>query len=127
MRKHILLALSALMMLVLLPQKAQANDYLEQQKHYTVTSIGDGVLRFYIPVWVYGRANDYYLWGSTNFTGSHDSYLWYQMAEGSDQSVHRIASVAGVQRGLNTSTDDIGEGYMCVHAGSGIIRSTYDG
>ena len=106
---------------------AQANDYLEQQKHYTVMSMGEGVLRFYIPVWVYGRANDYYLWGSTNFDGNHDSYLWYQMAEGSDQSIHRIASVAGVQRGLNTSTDDIGEGYMCVHSGSGIIRSTYDG
>ena len=105
----------------------QANDYLEQQKHYTVMSMGEGVLRFYIPVWVYGRANDYYLWGSTNFNGNHDSYLWYQMAEGSDQSIHRIASVAGVQRGLNTSTDDIGEGYMYVHVGSGIIRSTYDG
>lgn len=58
---------------------AQANDYLEQQKHYTVTSMGDGVLRFYIPVWVYGRANDYYLWGSSNFTWSHDSYLWYRL------------------------------------------------
>ena len=110
-----------------LAMTVQANDYLEQQKHYTVMSMGEGVLRFYIPVWVYGRANDYYLWGSTNFNGNHDSYLWYQMAEGSDQSIHRIASVAGVQRGLNTSTDDIGEGYMCVHSGSGIIRSTYDG
>ena len=105
----------------------QANDYLEQQKHYTVMSMGEGVLRFCIPVWVYGRANDYYLWGSSNFTWSHDSYVWYQMTEGSDQSVHRIASVAGVQRGKNTSTDDEGEGYMYVHSGSAIIRSTYDG
>ena len=113
--------------LLAMTTSVQANDYLEQQKHYTVMSMGEGVLRFYIPVWVYGRANDYYLWGSSNFTWSHDSYLWYQMAEGSDQSVHRIASVAGVQRGLNTSTDDIGEGYMYVHAGSAIIRSTYDG
>lgn len=32
-----------------------------------------------------------------------------------------------MQRGLNTSTDDEGEGYMYVHAGSAIIRSTYDG
>lgn len=114
-------------LLLLVTANVQANDYLEQQKHYTVMSMGDGVLRFYIPVWVYGRANDYYLWGSTNFNGSHDSYLWYQMTEGSDHSVHRIASVAGVQRGLNTATDDIGEGYMCVHAGSAIVRSTYDG
>ncbi len=117
----------ALLCLLAVTTSVQANDYLEQQKHYTVMSMGDGVLRFYIPVWVYGRANDYYLWGSSNFTWSHDSYLWYQMAEGSDQSVHRIASVAGVQRGLNTSTDNEGEGYMYVHAGSAIIRSTYDG
>ena len=113
--------------LLAMTTSVQANDYLEQQKHYTVMSMGEGVLRFYIPVWVYGRANDYYLWGSTNFDGNHDSYLWYKLTEGSDQSVHRIASVAGVQRGLNTSTDDEGEGYMYVHAGSGIVRSTYDG
>ena len=55
---------------------AKANDYLEQQSHYTVMSMGEGVLRFYIPVWVYGSANDYYLWGSDNFNGSHDSYVW---------------------------------------------------
>lgn len=120
-------ALAVLVLVCLLPQQAQANDYLEQQKHYTVMSMGEGVLRFYIPVWVYGRANDYYLWGSDNFNWSHDSYVWYQMTEGSDQNVHRIASVAGVQRGKNTSTDDEGEGYMYVHAGSAIIRSTYDG
>ncbi|MBQ4394089.1 MAG: hypothetical protein II825_02145 [Paludibacteraceae bacterium] len=124
MKNRLLITLLCVMSLAM---TVQANDYLEQQKHYTVMSMGEGVLRFYIPVWVYGRANDYYLWGSTNFNGNHDSYLWYQMAEGSDQSIHRIASVAGVQRGLNTSTDDIGEGYMCVHSGSGIIRSTYDG
>ena len=116
-----------LLLLSLSLTSVRANDYLEQQSHYTVMSMGEGVLRFYIPVWVYGSANDYYLWGSDNFNGSHDSYVWYQMTEGSDQNVHRIASVAGVQRGQNTATHDIGEGYMYVHSGSAIIRSTYDG
>ncbi len=105
----------------------RANDYLEQQNHYTVISMGEGVLRFYIPIWVYGSWNDYYLWGSTNFTGNHDSYVWYQMTEGSDQSRHRIASVAAVQKGKNESSEDVGEGYMYVHEGSCIVRSTYDG
>ncbi len=117
----------ALLWLLAVATGVQANDYLEQKQHYTVMSMGDGVLRFYIPVWVYGRANDYYLWGSYSFTGSHDSYVWYKMTEGSDQSVHRIASVAGVQRGLNTSSEEIGEGYIYIHEGSGIVRSTYNG
>lgn len=127
MNKRILLALCALMMMALMPKQVQANDYLEQSGHYTVTSMGEGVLRFYIPVWVYGRANDYYLWGSDAFNWSHDSYVWYKMTEGDDQNVHRIASVAGVRQGKNTSTEDQGEGYMYVHEGSAIIRSAYDG
>mgnify|MGYP006908914048 CR=1 FL=1 len=38
--------------LLAMTTSVQANDYLEQQKHYTVMSIGEGALRFYIPVWV---------------------------------------------------------------------------
>ena len=56
MNKRILLALCALMMMALMPKQVQANDYLEQSRHYTVMSIGNGVLRFTIPIWVYDRA-----------------------------------------------------------------------
>ena len=45
--------------LLLMPNRAQANDYLEHQEHYTVMNMGNGVYRFTIPIWVYGRANDY--------------------------------------------------------------------
>ena len=38
----------------------QANDYLEHREHYTVMNMGNGVYRFTIPIWVYGRVNNYY-------------------------------------------------------------------
>ena len=42
-----------LVCLLALTTTVQANDYLEQQGHYTVMSMGNGVYRFYIPIWVY--------------------------------------------------------------------------
>ena len=66
----------------------QANDYLEQKEHYTVMNVGNGVYRFYIPIWVYGRANDYYLDSYNARNGQYDSYIWYfalHQPEGCDQ------------------------------------------
>ncbi|MEE3334721.1 MAG: hypothetical protein VZR54_10770, partial [Ruminococcus sp.] len=39
----------------------QANDYLEVQRHYQVYSNGRNSIHFKIPVWAYGRINDYHL------------------------------------------------------------------
>ena len=46
---------------VLMPQQVQANDYLEVQRHYQVYSNGRNSIHFKIPVWAYGRINDYHL------------------------------------------------------------------
>lgn len=46
---------------VLSPQQVQANDYLEVQRHYQVYSNGRNSIHFKIPVWAYGRVNDYHL------------------------------------------------------------------
>lgn len=40
---------------------AQANDYLEKKKHYMVYSAGMDKIHFKVPVWSYGRYNNYYL------------------------------------------------------------------
>ena len=61
-----------LMLLILLAgtMSVQANDYLEHSEHYTVMNMGNGVYRFYIPIWVYGRWNNYYLTSNTSATAS---------------------------------------------------------
>ena len=90
----------------------QANDYLEQQKHYTVMSMGNGVLRFTIPIWVYGAVNDYYLEGDNNFSSNDDSYIWYSTSANAGRggsSVHRIASVSARRYGTNDSESDEGQ------------------
>ncbi len=109
-----------------------ANDYLEQQKHYTVMSMGNGVLRYTIPVWVYGAANDYYLWGSDASDDNNDSYLFWSehnYAGRGGADVHRFVSVRGVRNGRNDGDNPDGEGYIKVHPGGGtiIVTSAYDG
>ena len=108
----------------------QANDYLEQERHYTVMSMGNGVLRFYVPIWVYGRANDYYLEGRNDFSSTEDSYIWYSTSPNASRgssSVHRIASVSAVRYGKNDQDGSEGQGYIYIHEGSAIIQSTYNG
>ncbi len=109
-----------------------ANDYLEKQNHYTVMSMGNGVLRYTIPVWVYGAANDYYLWGSDASDDNNDSYLFWSehnYAGRGGADVHRFVSVRGVRNGRNDGDNPDGEGYIKVHPGGGtiIVTSAYDG
>ena len=116
--------------LLLLPLRARANDYLEQSGHYTVMSLGQGVLRFTIPVWVYGSVNDYYLYCSNGANDQNDSYLWYSSSNSANRggsNVHRFVSVRGERYGKNDSSSSEGEGYIRVHEGSVIIQSMYDG
>ena len=124
------LLILALCSLFLIVNKAEANDYLEQQKHYTVMSMGNGVLRFTIPIWVYGAVNDYYLEGNNNFSSNDDSYIWYSTSANAGRggsSVHRIASVSARRYGTNDSESDEGQGFIYIHEGSAIIQSTYNG
>ena len=118
--------------LLLSAMTMQANDYLEQKEHYTVMNVGNGVYRFYIPIWVYGRVNDYYL-DSYNARNSHDdSYIWYSLKPNQERGaddVHRIATVAARRYGLNDENDEggPGEGFIYMHAGSAVIQNMKDG
>ena len=40
---------------------AQANDYLELEKHYMIYTSGASSIHFKIPVWAYGKARNYYI------------------------------------------------------------------
>jgi len=110
----------------------QANDYLEHSEHYTVMNVGNGVYRFYIPIWVYGRANDYYLDSYNARNNDYDSYIWYSLKPNQERGaadVHRIATVAARRYGLNDENDENGpgEGFIYMHAGSAVIQNMKDG
>jgi hypothetical protein len=108
------------------------NDYLEQPEHYTVMNVGNGVFRFYIPIWVYGFWNNYYLDSWNNRTNSEDTYIWYSRkpnAERGSDDVHRIATIAARRKGLNYENDvnGAGEGFIYMHAGNALIRNIKGG
>ena len=111
MKKYLLTVLTLLMAAMSVP--VQANDYLEHEEHYTVMNMGNGVYRFTIPIWVYGRANDYYLDSENARNSDYDSYIWYSLKPNQDRGaddVHRIATVAARRYGLNDENDEGGPG-----------------
>ena len=90
----LLLALVA----VLMPLHVQANDYLEVQRHYQVYSNGRNSIHFKIPVWAYGRINDYHL--DSTFT----TIRWQVKG----QSVEPFMYVGGPAYGVNRQDNDRG-------------------
>ena len=120
------------LVLLMAVMNVQANDYLEQSGHYTVMNMGNGVYRFYVPIWVYGRWNNYYLHSSYEHDDDNDSYVWYSLkkdAQRGDTAVHRIATVWATRVGKNQQNDyqGEGEGYIYIHEGNAVIQSLYSG
>ena len=97
MKKLAFLLLLALVA-VLMPQQVQANDYLEVQRHYQVYSNGRNSIHFKIPVWAYGRINDYHL--DSAFT----TIRWQVKG----QSVEPFMYVGGPAYGVNRQDNDRG-------------------
>ena len=118
--------------LLALTTSVRANDYLEHSEHYTVMNMGNGVYRFYIPIWVYGSWNDYFLNSTEVRTDAADSYVWYSYKKNAQQGtgdVHRIATVWATREGKNEANDYRyeGEGHIYVHEGSIVIQNMYSG
>ena len=76
----------------------KANDYLEVQRHYQVYSNGRNSIHFKIPVWAYGRINDYHL--DSAFT----TIRWQVKG----QSVEPFMYVGGPAYGVNRQDNDRG-------------------
>ncbi|MBQ6777508.1 MAG: hypothetical protein IJP52_04275 [Paludibacteraceae bacterium] len=130
--KRLLYLTVVLLMASMSVSTVQANDYLEQKGHYTVMNMGNGVYRFYVPVWVYGHANNYCLRSSDGHDSSTDSYVWYSLkkdATKGSSDVHRIATVRATFEGKNKKNDyeGEGEGFIYVHEGSIVIQSMFSG
>ena len=80
MKKRIIWALSALLMLAVVPQKAHAtygNDYLEKDYHYYMYATGMDKVHFVIPV-----LSHYSMW--TSYMAIPESYITYTLEGGSE-------------------------------------------
>ena len=84
--------------LFMLVTSVSANDYLEVQRHYQVYSNGRNSIHFKIPVWAYGRVNDYHL--DSAFT----TIRWQVKG----QSVEPFMYVGGSAYGDNRKDNDRG-------------------
>ena len=85
---------------------AQANDYLEVQSHYSIYSSGRDAIHVKVPIWAYGRINNYYLADSTA--------LWFSLT--SNEKVKQVAVQFRADRqGSNIDNDGKGSGEVFVH------------
>ncbi|MBO7457697.1 MAG: hypothetical protein J6T80_00385, partial [Paludibacteraceae bacterium] len=129
----------ALVLLLAVTNIHAGNRYLQDFENYSVMSMGGNVLRFTIPIWVYGEGDDntYYLNPhSANNDNKRDSYLWYSLTtDGTPSrgasSVHRIVSFGGARNPNydGRKSGGVGYAYALVGDGSGavVIRNTYSG
>lgn len=133
--KFFRLLIPAVMMLMM-PFMAQAgNSWLWTFDNYQVMSMGDNVLRFTFPVWVYGKGSNSTIYTerhSANDNNKKDTYLWYSEVNGSQRGsadVHRIVSFGADRKHNydNRCSGCPGYAYALVDAGSIVIRNTYDG
>ena len=105
--------------LFLLATTAAANDYLEVQNNYSVYATGRDAIHVKVPIWAYGRVNNYYL--------SSNSYLFFQ-EQGSSDTWFAVWFQAD-REGDNVEENGKGSGQVFITPGRGniIITNTYDG
>ena len=90
----------------------QANDYLEQKKHYMVYPAGMDHIHFKVPVWAYGKVRNYYL--------SDQSRIYYVK----DGQEHIIAHVSTDPYGENESSSEKGSVFFQMASNMGSIQIT---
>ena len=73
---HFISVLAFLTYFVIFSASSYANDYLEVQDHYSVYATGRDAIHVKVPLWAYGRVNNYYL--------SSNSYLYFQEVDSTD-------------------------------------------
>ena len=87
---------------VCMPHHVLANDYLEVSRHYQAYCSGRNTIHFKIPVWAYGRWNDYHL----DTLGTTIS--WQVQGENPEVFMH----IGGDANGTNTSSDERGTAFV---------------
>ena len=115
----ILLFVLCTLSLCVSPASLQANNYLEVQDHYSVYATGRDAIHVKVPLWAYGRVNNYYI--------ANNSYLYFQES-GSDEVWFAVWFKAD-REGDNLKADGKGSGQIFITPGRGnvVITNTYDG
>ena len=127
MKTRFYLSLLALCCLFMLPQRAQANDYMEHPENYQVYASGIDKIHFSIPVWVHGA------WYERSYSALPGSHFTYKV--GTDDEVTVLNWIAHVTRDNDSGNDkgtlalkfqpNQGQLYLtCMH--DGIRRSVLD-
>lgn len=126
MKHRIYLFFLALMAMMLVPHRAQANDYLEKQSHFSVMATGQDVIHFVVPVYAYGAGNDYYV--------HQTSYIYIDNI--TKNGVSESGTVTIAKAYSKRSADDSenkdysggkGSAYVEMKKGKAIVTSTYSG
>ena len=128
--RRTIVAVLALLGLLAVPNTAQAgNDYLDKFENYSVMSMGGNVLRFKIPVWVYGEGSNtsYFLWPNNETDGELQSYVFYKTTDGTKTG--RIATFGGQQSENYDGYHHNGCGYVLLRSdySTCVVRNTWSG
>ena len=122
MKKTILLIIAVCAMM-LVAEKAQANDFLEIERHYSALTTGADKVHFKLPV--YSRGNrDYYV--STNDQGS--SYVFYTVG-GQSYSIFTFGSEHNSDGPSAKDKTGYGRAWVSAYDDRGVVEITniYDG
>ena len=116
---HFMRVFAFLACFVVFPASSFANDYLEVQDHYSVYATGRDAIHVKVPLWAYGRVNNYYL--------SSNSYLYFQEVGSSD--ILFAVWFQADREGDNLAENGKGSGQLFITPGRGnaVITNTYDG
>ena len=109
------------------------NDFLEQTQNYSVTPKGNGVLHFKIPIWSYGRVNNYrlgiqsHVWYSSTYNAKPNNdvthFFYFRSTDRQNTDNPDVNSTADVDLRANSGTIKItrtaGGGTVQINSGSG--------
>ena len=126
MRQKIYLILLALCAMLLVPERAQAdNDYMEQKSHYSVYVAGSDHIHAKIPVWVEG-GRDYDYHATPPDDDYSASYIYYKV----DNEVYRIGYWQADCKDRNDKDNGMGDLQFLMAPGESrgtVIISKHDG
>ena len=97
------------------------NSFLEETQNYSVTPKGNGVVHFKIPIWAYGRVNNYRMgYGST---------LWYSStyAQTSESSVNHFVYIRSADTQNTSDPNKNSTAEISVILGTVKVTKTADG
>ena len=118
MRNKLLLLILLLCSLFIGVNRAEANDFLELEKHYSAYTAGANKVHFKLPIYSRG-AYDYYV--STNDQG--ESYVYYKL----NGSEYKIFSYSSERASDGPSADDnkaYGRAWVRAYSGRGVVEIT---